>query len=84
MDMQLFTTKNMLSDHLINIVLSYGEVGRRRELAEDFNSIVALMTNKPAKKESVNLSMKEWKEAMLRFNICNKQTLYEQISLLSR
>ena len=74
----------MLSNHLINIVLEYGEVGRRRELAEDFSSIVAMMMNKPTKKTSVNLSMEEWKEAMLRYNICNEQPLYKQISLLSR
>ena len=74
----------MLCDNLINIVLEYGEVGRRRELAKDFSSIVAMMMNKPTTRTSVSLSLEEWKEAMLRYNICNKQPLYQQISLLSR
>ena len=72
----------MLSDDLINIVLSYGEVGRRKRVYEIICSIEAIMTNKPVAADSIDLSWDEWNEALLRYNICNKQQLYEKIAKL--
>ena len=72
----------MLSDDLINIVLRYGEVGRRRRLANVLYSIEAMMTNKPVTVDSVEMTWEDWKEALLRYNICNKQQLYEKIAKL--
>ena len=70
----------MLSDDLINIVLRYGEVGRRRRLANVLYSIEAMMTNKPVTVDSVEISWDDWKEGLLRYNICNKQSLYQKVA----
>ena len=72
----------MLPNDLINIVLSYGEVGRRKRLYEGICSIEAMMTNKPVAVDSIDFTWDEWKEGLLRYNICNKQPLYQKVAKL--
>ena len=74
----------MLSDDLINIVLRYGEVGRRRRLSGVIYNIEAMMTSKPVTEDSVEISWDEWKEGLLRYNICKKQSLYQNIANYNR
>ena len=73
----------MLTDHLKNIVLDYGEVGRRRELAVDFADMMLLMRNKPCSRTSVSLSPKQWKEVLLRYKIRTRQYLHGQLEYVT-